>query len=42
MALSFNLSTLLDLKPLLVNELASLDGYQKAELMKKIHEQVRQ
>ena len=38
----FNPLTLLDLLPLPVNEMASLDGQKKAEMVKKLHESVRQ
>ena len=38
----FNLLTLLDLLPLLVNEMTSLDGQKKAGMVKKLHESVRQ
>ena len=38
----FNLLTLLDLLPLLVNEMTNLDGQKKAEMVKKLHESVRQ
>jgi hypothetical protein len=38
----FNPLTPLDLLPLLVNERTSLDGQKKAEMVKKLHESVRQ
>ena len=38
----FNPLTPLDLLPLPVNEMASLDGQKKAEMVKKLHESVRQ
>ena len=38
----FNPPTPLDLLPLLVNEQTSLDGQKKAEMVKKLHESVRQ
>ena len=38
----FNLLTPLDLLPLPVNEMTSLDGQKKAEMVKKLHESVRQ
>ena len=38
----FNLLTPLDLLPLLVNQMTSLDGQKKAEMVKKLHESVRQ
>ena len=38
----FNPLTLLDLLPLLVNERTSLDGQKKDEMVKKLHESVRQ
>ena len=38
----FNLLTLLDLLPLLVNEMTNLDGQKKAEMVKKLHKSVRQ
>jgi hypothetical protein len=38
----FNPLTLLDLLPLPVNEKTSLDGQKKAEMVKKLHESVRQ
>uniref|UniRef100_A0A2N9G3B0 Reverse transcriptase n=1 Tax=Fagus sylvatica TaxID=28930 RepID=A0A2N9G3B0_FAGSY len=38
----FNPLTLLDLLPLPVNERTSLDGQKKAEMVKKLHESVRQ
>ena len=38
----FNPLTPLDLLPLLVNEMTSLDGEKKAEMVKKLHESVRQ
>jgi transposase InsO family protein len=38
----FNLLTPLDLLPLLVNERTSLDGQKKVEMVKKLHESVRQ
>ena len=36
----FNPLTPLDLLPLLVNEMTSLDGKKKAEMVKKLHESV--
>ena len=33
--------TPLDMLPLLVNEMTSLDGQKKAEMVKKLHESVR-
>ena len=38
----FNPLTPLNLLPLLVNEITSLDGEKKAEMVKKLHESVRQ
>jgi len=38
----FNPLTLLDLLPLPVNEMISLDGQKNAEMVKKLHESVRQ
>ena len=38
----FNPLTPLDLLPLLVNEMTSLDGQKKAEMVKKLHKSVRQ
>ena len=38
----FNPLTPLDLLPLLVTETTSLDGKKKAEMVKKLHESVRQ
>jgi hypothetical protein len=38
----FNPLTPLDLLPLLVNERTSLDGQKKVEMVKKLHESVRQ
>uniref|UniRef100_A0A7N2MS55 Reverse transcriptase n=1 Tax=Quercus lobata TaxID=97700 RepID=A0A7N2MS55_QUELO len=38
----FNPLTPLDLLPLPVNEMTSLDGQKKAEMLKKLHESVRQ
>ena len=37
----FNPLTLLDLLPLPFNEMTSLDGEKKAEMVKKLHESVR-
>ena len=37
----FNPLTPLDLLPLSVNEMTSLDGEKKAEMVKKLHESVR-
>ena len=37
----FNPLTPLDLLPLLVKEITSLDGQKKAEMVKKLHESVR-
>ena len=39
---SFNPLTPLDLLPLPVNEMTSLDGQKKAEMVKKLHENVQQ
>jgi hypothetical protein len=39
---SFNPLTPLDLLPFLVNEKASLNGQKKAQMVKKLHESVRQ
>jgi hypothetical protein len=39
---SFNPLTLLDLLPLTVNKKTSLDDQKKAEMVKKLHESVRQ
>ena len=38
----FNPLTPLDLLPLPVNEMTSLDGQKKAKMVKKLHESVRQ
>ena len=38
---NFNQLTPLDLLPLPVNEMTSLDGEKKAEMVKKLHESVR-
>ena len=38
----FNLLTVLDLMPLPLNEVTSLDGQKKVELVKTIHEKARQ
>ena len=38
----FNPLTPLDLLPLPVNEMTSLDGQKKTEMVKKLHESVRQ
>ena len=38
----FNLLNPLDLLPLPVNEIESLDGHQKAKMVKKFHETARQ
>ena len=38
----FNPLTSLDLLPLPVNERTSLDGQKKAEILKKLHESIRQ
>ena len=38
----FILLTPLDLLPLPVNEMTSLDGQKKAEMVKKLHKSVRQ
>ena len=38
----FNPLTLLDLLPLPVNEMTSLDGQKKVEMLKKLHESVQQ
>jgi len=39
---SFNLLTPLDLIHLLVDEIVSLDGNQKAQVMKDLHAKIRQ
>ena len=38
----FNPLTLMDLIPLPINEQGNLDGKKKAEMVKKIHERVKQ
>ena len=39
---SFNPLTLLNLLPLPVNEMTSLDGQKKPEMVKKLHESIQQ